>query len=115
MTIKHNCSLIVVALVALVKGVAAEGTDLEIRFSKTPFINASLASLYLPLTKEDYPIQGDIATVLKTLTNAASPLLPNDPEVKNEPILPKERKKVEPESFHLSWISRRTSYLSHHG
>ena len=101
---KHHCSLLVsflaVSLLALLaKGVAAEGTDLDIRFSKTPFINASLAALYLPLRKKDYPIKGTIATVLKTLTNAASPLLPNDPEIKNEPVLLKNAKQKTKNSF----------------
>jgi membrane-associated phospholipid phosphatase len=65
----------------------------------------------LPLTKEDYPIQGDIATVLKTLTNAASPLLPNDPEVKNEPILPKKGKKLNQKAFtYLGYLGELPTY-----
>jgi membrane-associated phospholipid phosphatase len=98
---KHHCSLLVVGILAvslsvLAKGGAAQRTDLDIRFSKTPFINASLAPLYLPLKKKDYPIKGTIATVLKTLTNAASPLLPDDPEVKKEPVLLKKGKPGKP-------------------
>lgn len=92
MASKHPCSLLDVGFLtvlffALAKGGAAQGTDLGIRFSKTPFVNATLAALYLPWGKEDYPIKGNVATVLKTLTEAASPLGPNDPEVKGEPVL----------------------------
>jgi membrane-associated phospholipid phosphatase len=67
---------------------ALKGVDLNIRYSKTPFVNASLAAYYLPLHKKDYPIQGNLAHVLKTETLAASPILANDPEVQGEPVFP---------------------------
>ena len=56
--------------------------DLNIRYSRINFVNASLKAVYLPLRKNSYPIQGNIANVLKTLTTAASPILLNDPQLR---------------------------------
>ena len=56
-----------------------EEGDLGVRFSKFALINDPGASL--TLEPEDYPMRGDLATMLKNDTNAVSVMTSDDPEV----------------------------------
>lgn len=64
------------------RGLTPEAGDLNVRFSKIPILTGNAADRF-PLTNSDYPMQGELADLLKATSNAESIMTSDDYELRN--------------------------------